>query len=311
VLLTGAGGLLGSAIQRVASKFADLEIVLVTRKDVDLLDLAAVREFYATCLPIDTVIHCAAVCSGLEANIASPTSLLYDNIVIDRNTIVTADSFNISNLLYMNSSSIYPFGIYDKAMKEKDLLTGPPSPENYGYAYAKIIGGEVCRQITNSSRGTRYYKSIVIASLYGPCHKYEGTDAHFVVAPITKIRQAMESGSGSVGIWGDGSNRRELVYVDDFAEYLLYLCSSHLVEIIPQYLNVGINKDYSVTDYYEAVAKVFGYTGNFIYDTTKPSGCKHRLLDSTLALERYQWFPKTSLNEGINKIYSYGLGKGR
>ena len=302
ILLTGASGLLGRAIQRQSVRHADLDIFAISTNNLNLLDEDAVRIFFNK-NTFDLVIHCAAKCVGLEKNTNSPMSLMLDNMHIDRNVILNTYNNGIKHMLYMGSSSVYPFGYADKPMKETDMFSGPPPLENEGYAYSKIIGGKMCEMI-NANNATFHYKTFLLCNLYGTEHKYEYTDKHLTTAPMAKIIASRNNGE-KITIWGDGFNRREMLYVDDLALYILYIVENNMIDTLPTYLNVGANVDYSINEYYEQVAKIFGYDEGFIHDYSKPVGVRRRLMDSSLAVKKYGWSPSTTLEDGIKHIYQY------
>lgn len=249
----------------------------------------------------DFVVLAAAKVGGIQANVADPVGFLVENLEINNNVICAALAAGVNNLLYMGSSCMYPKD-YNNPLKEEYLLAAPLEPTNEGYALAKISGAKLC-EYCRKQYGVNY-KTLIPCNLYGPGDHFKPGLSHLVAAIVDKIHKAKKNGEESVEIWGDGSARREFLYVDDLASFV---CDSlPILDRLPDYLNVGYGRDHSVLEYYQIAADALDYAGRFTFDTTKPVGMATKLLDSSLAYD-YGWKPGTAPDEGIRKTYEYYL----
>ena len=192
---------------------------------------------------------------------------------------------------------------YRQPLSESDLLMGPLEPTNEGYALAKIVGAKLC-EFASSTAGVAY-RTVIPSNLYGPGDNFEAKTSHLLASVIRKVHEAKLVGGNSVEVWGSGEARREFTYIDDLAEWMVKAATK--VEMLPQYLNLGFGKDYSVTDFYKAAMKVIGVEAELRYDRTKPDGMKQKLLDSSLARESADWDPTTTIEEGIEETYRWYL----
>ncbi|WP_205709530.1 NAD-dependent epimerase/dehydratase family protein [Kineococcus siccus] len=299
VLLTGAGGMLGRAVQRrwpVLSAPGD-RLVPVGRKDADLADQLRTRELLREVAPT-TVVHCAARVGGIAANAADRAGFLMDNLRVDTNLLSAAYEQGVREVLYIGSSCMYPKD-HRQPLVETDVLAGPLEPTNDGYALAKIAGASFC-QLVSAERGVDY-RVLVPSNLYGPGDDFQPGRAHLVAAALAKAHTAVTSGATSLGVWGDGSARREFTYVDDLADFLIRVLDR--LADLPPLLNVGAGVDHSVADYHRYAAEVTGFTGYLEFDVTKPVGMHQKLMSSALA-EPFGWAPATPIREGMALAYA-------
>ena len=296
-LLTGAGGMLGSGIaEQWSIARPDDELVLLTRADVDLRDRGATRAFVAGVAP-DLVIHAAAKVGGIQAKLAEPVPYLLDNLLLDASVISAALDTGVPDLLYVGSAAFYPEH-YRQPFVEDDLLAAPLEKANEGYAIAKLAGAKLC-EYASRQRGL-HYRVVVPSNLYGPNDDFSLSHGHLIAATIAKIHAAHVAGDPAVGVWGDGTARREFTFSVDLAAWLVAQADN--LAAWPDLVNVGAGADHSITEYYEAARDVVGYTGAFEYDTTKPAGMQQRLLDSSRA-RALGWSPTTSLHDGMAQTY--------
>ena len=273
------------------------ELIVATRQDADLRDRDQTRNFFAAKSP-DAVIHAAARVGGIQAKLAQPTPYLLDNLLLDSSVLSAAIELKIPELVYVSSAAIYPADVRQPIV-ESDLLGGPLEAANEGYSLAKIAAGKVCEY---ASRQFGYrYRVVAPSNLYGPNDDYSLGHGHLVAAAIAKIHAAALAGSPTVEVWGDGTARREFTYVVDLARWLVGQVGS--LENWPDLLNLGCGTDHSIAEYYEVARKVVGYTGSFVFDTSKPSGVPQRLLDSTRA-RALGWNPTTPLETGMAASYA-------
>ena len=289
--------MLGSAIADQWAKLRpDDELVPLTRATVDLRDAVATERALADIKP-DAVVHAAARVAGIAEKLAHPATYLQQNLQLDSSVISASIALGIPELLYISSGAIYPADL-PQPLSEDDLLAGTLESANEGYALAKITGGKLCEY---ASREFGFaYRAAVPSNLYGPGDSFGAGRAHLVASTIVKAHDAVATGAPTIDVWGDGTARREFTYSLDLAQWLVGQVGS--LEAWPALLNLGVGFDHSIREYYEAAARVAGFTGDLVYDTSKPSGVMQRLLDSSRARE-LGWNPTTTLDEGYTACY--------
>ena len=292
ILITGKTGLVGRALERVGKRdYPNLDLHFISSAECDLRDANACRELVQQ--PFDAVIHAAAKVGGISANIDDPVGFLAENIVINTNIITACHEAGIERFLFLGSSCMYPRD-FPNALVESDILTAPLEPTNEGYALTKIVGAKHCEYITNTT--SKFYKTMIPCNLYGPDDHFGSVASHLVAAAVTKVVDAIDDDINEVDIWGDGSARREFLYSDDLADFLLSSISRF--EDFPSILNVGSGVDHSVNDYYQMIADVAGFEGTFTHDLSKPVGMKQKLMSSEKA-NGLGWNPPTLMREGL------------
>lgn len=290
VVVTGAGGMVGGALLRGLTS-AD-EVVGLRRADVDLLDAAATAKAMADLAP-DLVVHAAGRVGGIEANRSANSAFLVANTVMGFNVVGAARQAGVPQLLNLSSSCAFP--VDREVLHEGDLLAGPLEPTNQGYALAKISVMYLCQALSAEDPSVSY-KTFVPCNLYGPGDHYDEPRSHLVPSAIRKIDAALRGGLPHVAIWGDGTARREFMFVDDLVT-AVDRALAHW-DNTPDVLNVGLGHDLSVTDYYRAVADLLCYEGAFVYEVDRPVGMRRRLLDVSRARE-WGWTSRTSLQDGL------------
>ena len=300
LLLTGGSGLVGRNIQNhyASNKW---NIIAPSSNDLNLMDYVSVKSFFNDCKP-DIVLHCAGRVGGISANIEEPVAFLDSNIVIGRNVIMGAREAKIKKLINLASTCIYPREAQNP-LKEKYILEGKLEPTNEGYAIAKIVALRLCQYIRKEDPSYNY-KTLIPCNLYGRFDKFDPKNSHLLPAIIHKVHQAKIIGKQSVEIWGDGSARREFMYIEDLADAIYFALES--ISDIPDLMNIGVGTDYTIKEYYESVSKVIGWQGEFVFDHSKPTGMAQKLSDISLQL-KWGWQPKTTLKEGIRSTYKYYL----
>ncbi len=300
LLLTGGSGLVGRNIQNyyASNKW---NIIAPSSNDLNLMDYVSVKSFFNECKP-DIVLHCAGRVGGISANIEEPVAFLDSNIVIGRNVIMGAREAKIKKLINLASTCIYPREAQNP-LKEKYILEGKLEPTNEGYAIAKIVALRLCQYIRKEDPSYNY-KTLIPCNLYGRFDKFDPKNSHLLPAIIHKVHQAKITGKQSVEIWGDGSARREFMYVEDLADAIYFAMESILD--IPDLMNIGVGTDYTIKEYYKLVSKVIGWQGEFVFDHSKPTGMAQKLSDTSLQ-SKWGWQPKTTLKEGIRLTYKYYL----
>lgn len=287
------------ALQRDQSRN---DICVITRDVVDLRDKAATFKVIADFAP-DAIIHAAARVGGIALKLAHPTSFLLDNLLMDSSVISAGIELGVPELIYVSSAAIYPER-YVRPFVEGDIMTGPLEPANEGYALAKTAALKTC--VYASEEFGLNYRAVVPSNLYGPHDHFDLGGAHLIAAALAKVDAAKRAGERSVLVWGDGTARREFVYSEDLAAWLVSQLG-HLDDW-PAWLNLGVGSDLSIAEYYETAKRVIGFDGSLEFDPSKPSGVPQRLLDSSRARE-LGWTPSTTLFDGMSSVYAQMLVK--
>lgn len=308
IFVAGHRGLVGSAIVRGLERAGYTNLLLRTRQQLDLLDPAAVNQFFSAEQP-EFVFLAAAKVGGILANNTYPADFIRDNLVLQTNLIEASRQANVKRLLFLGSSCIYP-RLAPQPMPESCLLTGPLEATNRPYALAKIAGIEMCWSY-NRQYGTRYLAAMP-TNLYGPGDNFDLANSHVLPALIRKTADAVRTHASTLEVWGTGTPRRELLYSDDLAEACLFLMnlddptySTLLVEDAPPLINIGTGEDVTIRELAELVAKVAGFHGTLHFDTSRPDGTPRKLMDVT-RLHALGWHHRTTLEEGITRtVKSY------
>lgn len=300
ILITGACGLAGHNIAE-ALQGTGHELFLPPHAELDLLDRAAVASYLAKHHP-DLVIHAAGIVGGIAANIKAPVKFLLANMDMGRNIIHESYRAGIKNFINLGSSCMYPRDS-EGPLTEDIILTGELEPTNEGYALAKCMCARLCQYLNREDSSCRY-KTLIPCNLYGKWDKFRTESAHMIPAVIHKLYQAKREGRTSVSIWGGGQARREFLYAGDLGDCVRY-CVAHF-DTMPELMNVGLGYDYTVDEYYRAIANVVGYEGTFTHDRTKPEGMKRKLTD-VKRLHAFGWKSKTTLEDGLQKTFAYYL----
>jgi GDP-L-fucose synthase len=311
VFVAGHRGLVGSAIVRGLEAAGYSNLLLRTRAELDLTDQRAVAEFFAKERP-EFVFLAAAKVGGILANDTYPAEFIRENLVMQTNIIESSRQAGVKRLLFLGSSCIYP-KLAPQPMPESCLLTGPLEPTNRAYALAKIAGIEMCWAY-NRQYGTRYLAAMP-TNLYGPGDNFDLNTSHVLPALMRKTAAAIRSGAKTVTVWGSGTPRRELLYSDDVAEACLFLMNldeekfgTLLVEDAPPLINIGTGEDVTIRELAETVAKVLGFTGELVFDSSKPDGTPRKLMD-VARLHGLGWRHKTGLEAGISKTWELVRGQ--
>lgn len=294
IYVAGHGGLVGSAlIRRLQKKGADA-LILRTHAELDLTDQAAVDAFFATEKP-RYVFLAAAKVGGILANSTYPAEFIRDNLAIQTNVIHSAWRRGVKKLLFLGSSCIYP-RLAPQPLREDALLTGPLEPTNEWYAIAKIAGLKMCQAYRR-----QYGFNAIVAmptNLYGPGDNYHPENSHVVPALIRRISEAKISGASEVTIWGTGTPKREFLHVDDLADALMFLMRHYDGADM---VNVGSGEEVTIADLAHLVANVVGFTGQLVFDSTRPDGTPRKLLDCS-RLSTLGWHAGIDLNSGIANV---------
>jgi GDP-L-fucose synthase len=299
IYVAGHRGLVGSAIVRRLRELGYSNLVLRTRFELNLLSEKAVADFFAAERP-EHVFLVAAKVGGILANDSYPAEFLAENLRIQINIIDSAYRHGTSKLQFLGSSCIYP-KLAPQPIKEEYLLTGPLEPTNEWYAIAKIAGIKLC-QAYRKQYGFNAI-SLMPTNLYGPGDNFDLQSSHVLPALIRKFHEAKASCQREVVIWGTGSPRREFLHVDDLASAAVHLMLNYReAEIV----NVGTGADISIADLARLVQKTVGFSGDLVFDTTKPDGTPRKLLDVS-RLTALGWRAGIGLDQGVRSTYDWYL----
>lgn len=307
IFVAGHQGMVGSAILRQLRNHGYRNIVLRSHSELDLSRQTEVERFFEN-EEIDIVYLAAAKVGGIYSNNAFPAEFIYQNLMIECNTIDAAHRAGIDRLIFLGSSCIYP-KYAAQPITEASLLTGALESSNEPYAIAKIAGIKMCESY-NRQYG-RDYRVIMPTSLYGPFDNFHPENSHVIPGMFRRFRQAIQTGNDVV-IWGTGLPMREFMHVDDMANATVYLAQieqpiyRNVVQQTCSHINVGTGMDCSIRDLAELIGRTSGFQGKVIYDITKPDGTPRKLLDVS-RLNALGWNASIRLEDGIKQAYQWFL----
>jgi nucleoside-diphosphate-sugar epimerase len=298
ILVTGGNGMVGKNILE-HQKAANYEILAPSSSELNLRHFNSVDNYIKQNKP-DVIIHAAGLVGGIQANMARPVDFLVYNLDMGRNIIMAAKENGVKYFLNMASSCMYPREAQNP-LQEELILKGELEPTNEGYAIAKVVATRLCEYIVKENPALQY-KTVIPCNLYGKYDKFSPEHSHMVPAVIKKIYEAKQNNATEIDIWGDGLARREFMYTGDLADFVFYALDNF--EKMPQNINVGLGFDYTINEYYEAIAEAVGFTGKFVHDLSKPIGMKQKLIDDS-KLKQFGWKHQTTLQQGIKKTLEY------
>jgi GDP-L-fucose synthase len=295
IYIAGHNGMVGSAIWRALEKEGFKNLIGKSSSELDLRNQQAVVDFFASTKP-DYVFLAAAKVGGILANNTYPAEFLYENLMIESNIIHAAYKNNVTKLLFLGSSCIYP-KLAEQPIKEDSLLSGYLEPTNEAYAIAKIAGIKLC-QAYHKQYGCRFI-SVMPTNMYGYGDNYHPENSHVLPALIRRFHEAKEEGKMEVVIWGTGKPLREFMFADDLAEACLFLMKNYED---PALINIGTGEEVSILELAHIIKDVVGFEGVITFDSTKPDGTPRKLMDSA-RLHALGYKHKVSLKEGITLTY--------
>lgn len=312
IYVAGHRGLVGSALIRQLQSQGYSNIVTRTHAELDLTNQQAVAVFFAQEKP-DYVFLAAAKVGGIHANNTYPAEFIYENLAIQTNVIHQSYVNGVKRLLFLGSSCIYPRDC-PQPIKEEYLLTGQLESTNRPYALAKIAGIEMCWSY-NRQYGTQYL-AVMPTNLYGPGDNYHLENSHVIPALIRKFHEAKINDSPKVVVWGSGKPMREFLYNQDMADACMFLMQLddvkyqsllgdefQMVGFEPPLINIGYGNDVNIKDLAEIIQTVTGYSGQIVFDASKPDGTMRKLMDSS-KLNSMGWQPSIDLKTGLVIAYS-------
>ncbi|NMS89678.1 GDP-L-fucose synthase [Clostridioides difficile] len=299
IYVAGHKGMVGSAIIRELSRNGYKNIIIRSSKELDLRRQNEVELFLEQEKP-ECVILAAAKVGGIAANIKYPSEFITDNLLIQTNVISSSFNNNVKKLIFLGSSCIYPKDA-PQPLIEDYLLSGKLEPTNEGYAIAKIAGLKMC-EYYNRQYGVDFI-SLMPCNLYGENDNFNLEDSHVMASLIRRFHEAKVNELSHVDVWGSGTQLREFLYVDDFADALVYVMENYKGH---KFLNVGTGYDITIKELSELIKQIVGYKGEIRFDTSKPDGMHRKIMDISM-IKNIGWNMKTDMYEGIDKTYKWYL----
>ena len=295
IFIAGHKGMVGSSVLRYFKKKGYKNLYFINRTSLNLLNQKKTYQYLKKIKP-DFVIIAAAKVGGILINKEKKAEFIYENIMIQTNLIHSSYLVGVKKLIFLGSSCIYPK--YSKQpIKESYLMTGKLEETNEDYSIAKIAGYKMCDAYNNQYKTN--FVCLMPTNLYGPNDNYNLKTSHFFPALVSKIHFAKKNRKKFITIWGDGSPKRELMYVDDLAhacEFFLKRKTSHSL------INIGSGQEKTIFDYCKFILKKLNMNLKIRFDKSKPNGTPRKKLDLKLAM-KYGWKSKFDLNTGFNLTY--------
>jgi GDP-L-fucose synthase len=299
IFLAGHKGLVGSAVLRKLKKLKYSKIITADKKRLDLLDQKEVFKFIKK-NKIKSIIICAARVGGIKANNTYKADFIYQNLTIQNNLIHGAKINNISNVIFLGSSCIYPKNC-KQPIKEEYLLSGKLEKTNEPYAIAKIAGIKMCDSYNFQYKTN--YKCLMPTNTFGPGDNYNLESSHFFPALIKKIHDCKIKKKKSLELWGNGKTKRELIFVDDLADAIVYFLDKKMSKNL---INIGSGIEKNIDQYAKLVSEIIGVKLKIKYKNKSLIGTPRKLLDSSLA-RKNGWKSKTNLKKDILETYKHFL----
>ncbi len=295
IFLAGHNGMVGSAILKKLKSLGYKNVICVSKKKLNLLDQRKVENFLKKKKP-KVVIIAAARVGGILANNNNKASFLYENLTIQTNIIHSSFLAGVKNLIFLGSSCIYPKKT-KQPIKESFFMTGPLENTNDAYAIAKITGVKMCMEYSKQYKLN--YKTLMPANMFGSNDNYDLKSSHFFPALINKIHNAKIKKKKIITLWGNGKPKRELLYVEDFADACIFFMRKKTKE---SFINVGSGVEKTIKGFAKYIMKRLNVNLKIKYDLTKPNGMQRKKLDLSIS-KKYGWKSKTNLDEAFKKVY--------
>lgn len=297
IYIAGSNGMVGSAIVRNLKENGFENIITKSSKELDLRNQKAVLDFFELEKP-EFVFLAAAKVGGIHANSTYPADFIYDNMMIQNNIIHSAHIHKVKKLLFLGSSCIYP-KFAEQPLKESSLLTGALEPTNEAYAIAKISGLKMC-EFYKKQYGSNFI-SAMPTNLYGINDNFDLENSHVLPALLRKFIEAKNNNKKEVVVWGSGTPLREFLFVDDLAEACVFLMHNYNDT---EFVNIGTGVDVTIKELAETIKEIVGFSGNLVFDDSKPDGTPRKLLDVS-KINNLGWKYKVDLKNGIEKTLEW------
>ncbi len=299
IYIAGHSGMAGSAILRNLKEKGYCNLICRTHQELDLTNQRETEQFFKKEKP-EYVFLAAALVGGIAINKEKPADFLMKNLLIQSHVIDSAYRNQVKKLMFLGSSCIYPKDA-KQPLKEEYLLSGALEPTNEGYAVAKIAGLKLC-EYYKQQYGVDFI-SVMPCNLYGYFDHFEEETAHMVPSLIRRFHQAKIQKKEEVTVWGTGKVYRELLFADEFADACVYVMDHYSGK---EFINIGYGQDFTILEIAKMIKKVIGYTGNIVFDSSKPEGMYRKMVDSA-KLYQLGWKPHSSIEEGLEKTYQWYL----
>ena len=296
IFVAGHNGMVGSAIYKKLKLNGYKNILVRPRKDLNLLDQSKTFQYLKKNKPYFVILAAAKV-GGIKDNAKNKDRFIYENLQIQNNIIHGSYLAGVKNLFLLGSSCIYP-KLCKQPMKEKYLLTGPLEETNDAYSIAKIAGLKMCEYY--SKVYNLNFKSILPPNLYGPNDNFDLETSHFYPALIKKIYLSKLNNKKKLDIWGTGKAKRELMFVEDFADAILFFMKKKIKQ---PFINIGTGKEHSILWYAKYLMKKMKVNLKVRFDISKPDGMPHKCLDISIA-KQYGWKPIDNLDKGFEITFN-------
>ncbi len=302
VYIPGHSGMVGSALLKRLAREPEVTLLTAPRSKLDLRNQQAVELFFEREKP-QVVIMAAGVVGGIVENRDHPADFITDNLALQLNLMVAARRHGVARFIFLASSCMYPRQT-TQPMAESQLLSGPMEPTSQAYAVAKLAGLQSCLAF-NQQDGDNRFLPLIPNTLYGPNDNFDPASGHVLPVLISRFLQAKQQGRDHITLWGSGTPVREFVYVDDLVDAILFLLNQPLAILHPPY-NIGYGNGVSIAELAAKIATVVGFSGEIVWDKSKPDGAPEKVLDAT-RLQQLGWQGQCSLTEGIAKSYQWYL----
>lgn len=300
ILITGSSGMVGKSLASKLKKEGFKNISLPSSKELNLINQRLTEDFFRA-NHFDYVFHLAGKIGGIAANVNQPVEFMYENMMMAFNIFNASYRSNVTKLLFLASSCIYPVKS-KQPMREDYLLDGKLEPTNEGYALAKISGIKLC-QYMNQQYNTNYL-CLIPPNLYGFNDHFNEYNSHVISSLIYKLHKAKVNNLPYVEIWGSGSSKREFMFVDDIADAMLFFMNNYDAKDLNNFLNVGSNEEVSILQLSELIKDVIGYEGLLKFNIDKLDGMPNKFMDCSIS-NSLGWRSKINLKDGLNLTYQW------
>ena len=302
IYVAGHKGLIGSAFVRFFEENDYTKLIVRNREDLELTSQSDTFDFFQKTQP-EVVILAAGRVGGIIQNRDFPADFIRENLAIQQNVFNAAQEYGVKKVIFFGSSCMYPRDTL-QPMSEEQLCTGHPEPTSIAYASAKYAGVQMCQAINRQNKSVSFIP-VIPNSAYGLNDNFDLSSSHVLSALIRRFHEAKEADMARVVLWGTGSPKREFVFSDDIVKACIKLLNTELVDAdLP--INIGVGVDISIKELSIKIAKLIGYTGQIIWDSSKPNGASRKLLDNS-RITSLGWKHDVDLDEGLNLTYQWYL----
>tara|TARA_B100000579_G_scaffold435284_1_gene458157 strand:+ start:123 stop:1046 length:924 start_codon:yes stop_codon:yes gene_type:complete len=302
ILILGGSGLVGSSLTRhFNNKNDSYQVFSSTRKDADLFNIDDTYNLISNFNP-DILINAAAKVGGIYANNTYRTNFIIENLKINLNVLESCIKFPNIKIINLGSSCIYPLNAKNP-IKEVEIMNGKLEPTNSPYAMAKLTAIEIANAM-NLEHGHKII-NLMPTNLYGPNDNFSEKESHVIPGLIARMHKAKINSENEFEVWGSGEALREFLFVDDLSNCIEYIINKNINEDL---INVGSGDEISIKNLAKKISEIIEYSGNLLFDDSKPSGNPRKMLDSSI-INSYGWESETNLDLGLEKTYKWFLDK--